>query len=73
MKALCVGGTTMIGRDVERIQPELIMPHLEEHVCPSVKSWPEDEFTGWVVAHRSEVKTLVCDSPSYGEMAACRT
>ena len=63
----------MSGRDIERTQPESIMPHSEEQACPSGENWPDDEFSRWVVSHRAEVKTLVCGSRSYGETTACRS
>jgi hypothetical protein len=62
----------MIGRDFERIAPEPMLPHEEEHVCATVENWPEDEFAHWVASHRDEVKTLVCGSLSYGELGVCQ-
>ena len=50
----------MIGRDFERTAPESMMPREEEHVCATIKRWPEDEFAQWVVSHWEQVETLVC-------------
>jgi len=61
----------MIGRNIERIAPESMIPHMEEKGCPTIENWPEDELAHWVGSHREEVKTLVCGSRSYGEIAAC--
>jgi hypothetical protein len=62
----------MIGRDIERVGPETMMPHLSDQAaCPAVENWPDDEFARWVVSHRDDVKTLVCGSLHYRDTVDC--
>lgn len=62
----------MIGRDIERFEPESMMPHRsEQFACSPVENWPDDEFAHWVVSHRDEVRALVCGSLHYRDTVAC--
>jgi len=64
----------MTNRDIERIAPSSMLPHVDEPAaCPQIRDRVDDELSGWVASHKEEVRNLVCGSTLYRDAVFCGT